>query len=261
MSLRGFRSLLAVLEAGFEPAGVVMGAVGLQIIRPTGCRGWGPKTGTEPLIFPEYEQALRDAWLSVIGRLEAEATKVGAHGVAGVSVRQQGFSGPSADNPAVRGQQQVLQLQLVGTAIRVRGEVPLERPFLSMLSMDDTLKLLLRGWVPSGIAVGISAVHVHGWASSPYMQRVVFSNAEMTSPTAGMALARTRAEREVRRALVATRAEGTVASTVQVTRSAQSCGGQGMLIEGLMMGTGVVRYRDPVVPLSAVRNLSQAGAT
>jgi len=238
-----------------------MGAIGLQIIRPTGCRGLRPKTGTEPLIFPEYERTLMGAWESVIGRLESEAAKVGAHGVVGVSVRQEASDGLTINNSALRGSQQVLQLQLVGTGVRVRGAPPLRRPFLSMLSMEDTLKLLLRGWVPSGIAVGISEIHVHRWASSPFMSGTLLSNAEMGVPTAGMALARARAEHGMRQSLTAARAEGTVASQVQLTRSAQSCsGGQGMFIEGFIMGTGVIRYRDPVVGVSAVRNLSATSA-
>ena len=35
----------------------------------------------------------------------------------------------------------------------------LARPFLSMLSMEQTLKLLLRGWVPCGAAFGVAAIH------------------------------------------------------------------------------------------------------
>lgn len=140
---------------------------------------------------------------------------------------------------------------------RVPGVAPLVCPFLSMLSMDDTLKLLLRGWVPSGIAIGVSTVHVHGWAATPWRRGRLTQNMEMTAPTAGMALARNRAEDAARRSLVATRAEGLIAADVEVTRAQQSCGGgQGMLIEGQVAGTGVVRYRDPVVTLSAARNLT-----
>jgi len=259
VSIRGFRSLLAVVEAGFEPRGIVVGAVAVQIIRPSRCRGFAFQTG-EPMIYTDYEQMLRDAWRTAIERLAAEAVKVDAHGVVGVTVSQD--TGSSVDGGTVAGTQQVLQLQLLGSAVRVRGEASLGRPFLSMLSMQETLKLLMRGWVPAGIAVGVSAVHVHGWDASPSMRGVTFSNAEMEVPTAGMALARARAEQEVRRALSRTAAEGAVAVDVQILRSAQTCGnGQGMLIEGRIVGTGVVRYRDPVVPISGVRTLSPAEAS
>lgn len=255
MSMPGFRSLLAVLGAGFEPAGIVMGAGAFQIFRPTMCWGLARKTSTESLVFGPYEQAVRNAWHDVIARLEAEAVGVGAHGVVGVSLRQE----LSTSGSTTAGAQEVLQLQLVGTAVRVRSAAPLPRPFLSTLSMDETLKLLLRGWIPSGIAVGISAVHVHGWAASAFMQGTTFSNAEMRAPTAGMALARARAEHEVRRALYATRAEGMVATALQLDRSEQACGdGKGVLIEGRIIGSGVVRYRDPVAAVSGIRNLSPA---
>jgi uncharacterized protein YbjQ (UPF0145 family) len=261
VSLRGFRSLFAVMSAGFDAVGVVMGAIGMQLVRPTGCRGFGFKTEMEPLVFPDYEQALRESWRLVAERLESEAAAVGAHGVVGVGVRQASSAGLSSDNPAVRASQQVLQLQLVGTAVRVRGEAPLPTPFLSTLSMDETFKLLLRGWAPAGIAVGISAVHVHGWAASPLIRGTLLKNAEMAVPTAGMALARTRAEVDVRHSIADAKAQGVVGAEVRLDHSGQSCGGgQGMLIEGFVMGTGVVRYREPVVAVSAVRNLSATGA-
>lgn len=245
--------MLAVLDAGFQPKGVVVGAIAMQIYFPIcyQARLTGP---TEPLVYPQYEQGLQDAWRSAIGRLEAEAVQRGAHGVVGVSVK----SGAAGDmSPSG-----VRNFQLLGTAVRVDGAAPLPRPFLSMLSAEDTLKLLLVGWVPSGIAVGISAVHVHGWAASAWRQRTVMKNAEMDGPTAGMALARARAEYGAKRALVAARADGMVAAKLHVKHSQQACGGgQGLMIEGSMIGTGIVRFREPVATPSAVRDLSPAGAS
>ncbi len=252
MSLRGFRSLLAVLGAGFEPLGVVMGATTFQIVRPTGCWMGTFQLGAEPLIFPAYEQALRDSWRGAIERLQAEAVRVGAHGVVGVSVAQ------SAGTPT----EPVTMLRLTGSAVRVPTAPELERPFLSMLSMEETLKMLLRGWAPKGVVYGLSAVHVHGWAASPFRQGAVYTNAEMAAPTAGMQLARERAEHEVRDTLRSVRAQGSVGATVQITRFPQSCGnGQGVLIEGRMLGTGVVRYRAPVTSVGALRDLAASGRT
>jgi len=248
VSLPGFRSMLAVISAGFAPRGVVMGALALQLYQPVCYKRL--VTDTEPLVFPKYEQSLRDAWREVIARLDREASERGAHGVVGVSVN----ANPSSGLAAGAG---IREFRLVGTAVTVPGAPPLRRPFLSMLSMDDTLKLLLRGWVPTGIAVGVSAVHVHGLAASARWQGKALVNAEMQAPTAGMALARARAEHEARRSLVTARAEGMVAAELKVTRSMQACGGgQGMLIEGRLAGTGVARYRDPIVTVSAVRNLT-----
>jgi hypothetical protein len=240
--------MLAVIDAGFQPRGVVVGAIAMQIYFPI-CYQARLRGPTEPLVYPKYEHALQDAWRNAIERLEADAVERGAHGVVGVSVKSRlaGDMTPSG----------VRNFQLMGTAVVVEGAAPLARPFLSMLSAEDTLKLLLCGWVPSGVAVGISAVHVHGWAASAWRQGTVMKNAEMDGPTAGMALARDRAEHGARTALVAARAEGMVAAKLEVTHSQQGCGGgQGLMIEGSMIGTGIVRYRDPVATLSAIRTLS-----
>jgi uncharacterized protein YbjQ (UPF0145 family) len=135
----GFRSLLTVLESGFESGGIVMGAAGFQLLRPSSCASIFGASG-EPVLFPYYEESVRNAWRTAIDRLEAETASIGAHGVVGVSISNQ--SDPRTS---------VTQLSLLGTAVRVPGAEPLSRPFLSLLSMDDTLKLLLRGWVPCGV--------------------------------------------------------------------------------------------------------------
>lgn len=251
MSVRGFRSLLGVMGAGFEPVGVVMGATAFQLLRPRSCVVSLGRMGTEPLIFPAYEDALRESWRGAFDKLEAEAVRVGAHGVVGVSVVR---SDPTTIDPTT-------VVRLTGSAVRIPGEPPLDRPFVSMVSMEDTLKLLLRGWVPSGIVCGISAVHVHGWASSSYRQRTPFVNAELVAPSAGMKVARTRAEHEVRTALRRHNAQGSVGSTVGLTRFPQACGSnQGVLIEAIIFGTAVVRYGAPVAAVSAVRDLARAGS-
>lgn len=245
MSVAGFRSLLAVLDAGFEPAGIVMGAGAFQVVRPM-CPGFS--TSSEPFVYPTYEQALMNAWRNAIDRLEAEACKAGAHGVCGVTVQEPTVS---------TGVQSLMQLQLVGSALRVAGAPALSRPFLSMLSMEDTLALLLRGFVPVTIVVGIAAVHVHAIASSPLMRGAPLTNAEMPGPTAAMVLARARAEYAVRESLRHAKADGCVASDVAVTREAQAVTGcDGSLVAGRILGTGIVRYRSPLVELSAVRNVA-----
>jgi len=245
----GFRSQLAVLHAGFQSLGIVMGAGAYQIYQPFGCYGVGPQA-RGAWSFDSYEQALRDAWWDVVARLEDEARQIGAHGVIGVYLIERR---PTAG-------QSMMQLQLIGTAVRVGSEPPLERPFLSMLSMHDTLALLLRGWAASTLAVGVSAVHVHQWNASPMMQGVAFSNAEMEAPTAGMAEARSRAERQVRKMLIETKAQGVVASRVELKRVTQSDPhAEGVLIECRIRGTGVVAYRKPVAGLTGVRDLAAAG--
>ena len=234
------RSLLATLHAGFEPAGAVMGAGTYQVMPAASCLYFTAQM---------YEDALRGMWADVILRIEDEAARAEAHGVVGVyATESYDAAGPNT-----------LQLQLTGTAVRVTDADRLDRPFLSMLGLDDTLKLIGRGWIPSGVVVGISAEHVHGWGASPLLQGTALSNAEMEAPTLGMQAARHRAELHARQALRAARAEGLVAPDITINRSAMGCssgGGQGMLILGRVLGTGVVRFAEPVLPVQAVRSLT-----
>ena len=251
MTTRGFRSLLAVLDAGFEPVGVAMGAVAFQMLRPGGCRGvYGAAyTTSDPVVYPTYEQALFDTWTAAVTRLEAEAVRLGAHGVVGVTVKQEWLPGAPS----------VLQFQLTGSAVRVRTVAPLARPFLSMLSMEQTLKLLLRGWVPCGVAFGVAAIHIHKWGSSAFWQGNTFTNAEMASPTAGMQLARSRAQHGFRQSLASCKADGAVGARVELSNQTESCGGgrgMGMRLEGRMVGTGVVRFGAAAVPVDAYLSLA-----
>ena len=254
-AVRGLRSLLVVQDRGFDPIGLVMGAGAFQMWRPITCSGLNPlKRANEPLVYASYEQALRDAWETVVGRLESEAASAGAHGVLGVSVSQTWVAGTSTNS--------LLQLQLLGTAVRVAGVPPLAGPFLSNLSMEDFLKLLVGGWVPCGLAWGVAAVHVHGYDASPMMQGATWANAEMPVPSAAVRLAKTRLDDQARAALARCGAAGAVQIRLDLERRSQQCGGgNGVLIEGLVVGTGVVRYRLSLSSPSPALNLRRDGST
>jgi hypothetical protein len=192
---------------------------------------------------------VRDAWAVAVGRLEEEARRMGAHGVLGTYVSQRWLT-----------EGWNLEVELRGTAVRIEGEPPLGRPFLSTLSMTSFLELLIGGWVPCGIAWGVSAVHVHGYDASPMLTQSPLSNMEMPVPTAGVLLTRERLEAQTRAALAACGAEGGVGMTLEMERRSQACGGgNGVLIDGLMLGTGVVRYRPSLSSPSLARNLSGGG--
>lgn len=248
MSASGLRSLLVTIDQAVEPLGVVMGAGIFQIWRPTSCRTGIGRT-REPIVYTGYEDALRDAWATAVGRLEQEARSIGAHGVLGTFVSQRWLA-----------EGWNLEVELRGTAVRIESEPPLDRPFLSTLSMSGFLKLLIGGWVPCGIAWGVSAVHVHGYDASPMLTGSPLSNMEMPVPTAGVLLTRERLEVQVRGSLAACGAQGGVGMSLEMERRSQACGGgDGVLIEGLMLGTGVVRYRPPLASASLARDLRREG--
>ena len=49
-----------------------------------------------------------------------------------------------------------LEFKAIGTAVRAPGGVRLRQPFTSDLSGQDFAKLIMAGWVPAGLVLGIS---------------------------------------------------------------------------------------------------------
>lgn len=241
------RSLLAVRGEGFLSAGVIVGAATYQVMQPMGCRAtWGlsRKTGAallQRLEYSSYVDGVTRTWRDAIDRLEAEALAAGAHGVVGVSARTE----------SIHQQQGGFQVQLIGSGVVVPGVQPLQRPFLSMLSLPDTVKLLLRGWIPTGIGVGVAALHVHGLYTGGFGQRGAFvSNTEMEVPTATVNAARRDAELRLRKCSTLGAAHVVVGAKIDVDMSSDMCfAGQGMKMLVQMTGTGVVQFGAPTVPV------------
>jgi uncharacterized protein YbjQ (UPF0145 family) len=245
----GLRSLLVTMDQAVTPIGVVLGASILQVWRPTSCQRAVTGRG-QPLVYSYYEDAIRGAWTTAVGRLEDEARAIGAHGVLGTFVSQRWLTDGWT-----------LEVELRGTGVRVEDQPALARPFLSTLSMDSFLKLLISGWVPCGIGWGVSAVHVHGYDASPMLTQSPLSNMEMPVPTAAVLLTRERLEAQVRATLAACGAQGGVGMTLQMDRRSLPCfGREGVLIDGLMLGTGVVRYRQSLARPQLARDLNAKGA-
>lgn len=115
------------------------------------------------------------------------------------------------------------QLQLSGTGLRLGPETQLAKPFLSALSMRDFITLLASGWVPTGLAWGHGAAHLHAGSDSPYTQGVLTKNAEMPGPTRAVNLARSRAQQALMGSLRTCRATGATGMTITIDRQRQRC--------------------------------------
>src|SRR5260370_28900709 len=90
-----------------------------------------------------------------ISRMTAECEALGGHGVVGVRLTIGAF--PAGG----------LEFKAIGTAIRAPGVPPLSKgrghkePFTSDLSGQDFGKLIMKGWVPAGLVLGISIGSPH----------------------------------------------------------------------------------------------------
>ncbi|MBO0775331.1 MAG: heavy metal-binding domain-containing protein [Actinobacteria bacterium] len=149
----------AIRSTGFEPVGQVLGAAvyNLGYRGGYGCPGavssWmlGPSNvGTEVSgrgswgSFGPLAQAMYDARHAAIGRMTDECTALGGHGIVGIRLTLAPF--PAGG----------LEFRAIGTAVRGQGAQAPPRPFSSDLSGQDFAKLIMAGWVPAGLAMGIS---------------------------------------------------------------------------------------------------------
>jgi uncharacterized protein YbjQ (UPF0145 family) len=145
-------------SAGLRPLAQVMGSsiyhVGWQQSPAT----WG---GWQPGGISQELTVLSEAWNTAreraFGRLEQEAQALGAHAVVGVELTTGRHDWAAG----------AVEYIAVGTAVRIEGAPPVERPTLTDLSGQDYWKLQQAGYQSLGV-VGASSVYyiVSGWQQS-----------------------------------------------------------------------------------------------
>ena len=242
----------AIRSAGFEPVGQVLGAAVYNIgfTGGYGCAGawtgyygnsFGPTRSVTQVSsrggatsFAPLVQAMYDARHTAIKRMTAECAALGGHGVVGVNLSIGRF--PAGG----------LEFKAIGTAVRAPGAPLPKRPFTSDLSGQDFAKLIMRGWVPAGLALGISVAARHDDWLTVGQTRWGAGNAEVAGYTElvheGRHDARIQLEREVRRM----GAQGVVIADMQLRVSERECpmqeGRRDHIVETTIIGTAIARF-------------------
>jgi uncharacterized protein YbjQ (UPF0145 family) len=193
-----------------------------------------------------YEQGLTEAYTIAIDRLREEADLLGAHGVVGVRYQSQRL--PLASSAPV------IEIRMVGTAIRREGSPLLSEPFTSHLSGQQFAKLIDTGWVPGALVVGVGAIRSYGGC---VVGDGTSSGASAFNQYAsGEFRQRSDAIQHCRRFAVdrlETHATGYGERVVGVDVAAQfhSTMEDTMLVENVMLGTAVRRFRHIEEPQPA----------
>ena len=169
-----------VHSIGLRPLAQVMGSsiyhVGWQQ-RPGQWGGWQPGGLSQELT------TLSEAWNTAreraFGRLEQEASLLGAHAVVGVRLTKGAHDWAAGS----------IEYIAVGTAVRIEGADPADRPVLTDLSGNDYWKLWQAGYKPLGV-VGASSVYyiVSSWQQQQAMGGMFSSwaNQELRDFTQGV---------------------------------------------------------------------------
>jgi uncharacterized protein YbjQ (UPF0145 family) len=254
----------AIRSVGFEPVGQVFGAAVyyLSTVLGAGCPGTsadsllreaplGPAgtSGRSPAAVSgiagpavKVAQGLYVGRRTAIDRMTGRCADLGGHGIVGAALRVREIPPDSLTAGA-------LEFTVVGTAVRASGSPPLRRPFASDLSGPDFAKLIMAGWVPAGIALGISVTGLHDdlptSGSGPWRTR----NAEVPAYTALLTKVRQDARRRLEQSVRSAGADGVVVTTMTLRVRNDACrahpGGTDYFAETVTTGTSVARFAGP----------------
>ena len=242
----------AVRSAGFEPVGQVLGAAVYNIgfTGGYGCPGawgsyryaWGPNARTQVSSrggygsFQPLVQAMYDARRTAINRMVAECAELGGHGVVGVRLTIGSF--PTGG----------MEFKAIGTAVRAPGARPLRHPFTSDLSGQDFAKLVMTGWIPAGLVLGISISARHDDWRTVGQTRWGAGNAEVTGWTELVNDARHDARTQLTADVKRLGARGVVIAEMDMRVRERECpaseGARDHIIEAVNVGTAIVKFSD-----------------
>jgi uncharacterized protein YbjQ (UPF0145 family) len=262
----------AIRSVGFEPVGQVFGAAvyaagaasGSYCPAAAGSAGGG-RPGPSPAQVPEQGspgsfgpvvEAMYQARHTAIDRMTTECVRLGGHGVVGVRLSRGSF---------VLGG---LEFTAIGTAVRAPGATYGQRePFTSDLSGQDFAKLIMTGWVPVGLALGISIGSRHDDRATVRQARWGTANAEVAGWTELVNGSRHDARGQLESDVKRLGAEGVVIAAMQLLVSQRNCpvtvGRRDHVVETTLIGTAIARFapagRRHAGPALAVMPLDPRG--
>ena len=259
----------AIRSTGFEPVGQVLGACvynigytgGYACPGAWGSWGYGAPVRTTTQVssrggygsFGPLVKAMYEARHKALDRMTAECEELGGHGVVGVRLTIGPF--PAGG----------LEFKAIGTAIRAPGVGPVStwgrpprgqqsqrqpghrhRPFTSDLSGQDFSKLIMKGWVPAGLALGISIGSRHDDWLTVGQTRWGSGNAEVTGYTELVNDARHDARQQLDRDVARLGGEGVVIAAMDMRVRERECpvqeGRRDHIVEATTIGTAIVRF-------------------
>jgi uncharacterized protein YbjQ (UPF0145 family) len=249
----------AIKSIGFEPVGQVLGAAvynlgytggyacpsyGSRYVGGFGTYGGVPynsvtatsSSGTLGSYAP-LVQTMYAARRAAISRMTAECQELGGHGVVGVRLTIGSF--PAGG----------LEFKAIGTAVRAPGGVPLREPFTSDLSGQDFAKLIMAGWVPAGLVLGISIGARHDDWATISQSRWGGGNTEVSGYTDLVNATRHDARHQLERDVTRHGADGVVLQDMEMRVGEHECpiqeGRRDHVVEATIIGTAIAHFGRP----------------
>ena len=246
----------AIRSVGFDTVGQVLGAAVYNIgyTGGYGCPGawgsygysYGPGARTQvssrggygsfgPMVNTMYE-----ARRTALRRMVEECAELGGHGVVGVRLTIGGF--PAGG----------LEFKAIGTAVRAPGGLQLAEPFTSDLSGQDFAKLIMAGWVPAALVLGIAIGARHDDWVTVTQTRWGAGNTEVQGYTDLVNATRHDARHQLEQDVARHGADGVVLQQMDVRVGEHECpvqeGRRDHVLEATIIGTAIARFGRRAAP-------------
>ena len=241
-----------IRSTGFEPVGQVFGATvyGAGSASGYSCPGaWGSPDGSGSPAraatqvsgrgalgsFGPLVQAMYQARHMAIDRMTIECAELGGHGVVGIRLSRGSF--PLGG----------LEFRAIGTAIRAPGVGHGQHvPFTSDLSGQDFAKLIMKGWVPAGLVLGISIGSRHDDWTTARQTRWGSGNAEVAGWTELVNESRRDSRSQLESDVKRLGADGVVIAAMEMRVRERDCpvtvGRRDHIVEATLIGTAIARF-------------------
>ena len=250
----------AIRSTGFEAVGQVLGAAVYNIGYTGGyiCPAYGGGFGVGRIgafgavpynsvtatsgsgSLGSYAPMVRTMYAArraAIGRMTAECQELGGHGVVGVRLSIGSF--PAGG----------LEFKAIGTAVRAPGAPALREPFTSDLSGQDFAKLVLAGWIPAGLVLGISIGARHDDWMTARQTSWGAGNSEVGGYTDLVNATRHDARRQLEQDVARHGADGVVLQQMTIRVGEHECpvaeGRRDHVLEATIVGTAIAHFGKP----------------
>jgi uncharacterized protein YbjQ (UPF0145 family) len=244
----------AIRSVGFMPVGQVFGAAVFSVrnVGPYDCPTYfgvgsrpqargpavytvGSSSRSAVSALEPQASAIFQARQTAIDRMVAECAALDGHGVVGVDFTVEPF--PAGG----------LEFKALGTAVKAQGGPPLRRPFTCERSGQDFAKLMLAGWTPVAIVMGISVGvrHVDDWTDFQ-SSTAARGNAEVGGYTELANKTRRDATEQLRLVVRRRHGSGVVTREMEMWFEELECGGKkgakDQVARATIVGTAITRF-------------------
>lgn len=232
----------AIRGVAFEPVGQVLGTAVFHIGYTGGwsCSGaWSFTGGTDvsSSAWAPFSQLVKTMYAArrvALSRATAECRALGGDGIVGVKLKVGPF--PAGG----------LEFTALGTAVRARSKTRPVQPFTSHLSGQDFAKLMHAGWVPTGLAFGISIATRHDDWRTYGQIRWTAGNQEVDGYTQLINHARHDARVQLARDAASHGGDGVVVDEMELRVRERECptyqNSRDHIAEAVFLGTSIARF-------------------